>query len=76
MPALAKKVDLVVGVDAAFEVESQMEVKRVAGGQRRVTARFSAKAFSQAAFGLRLVVRQTVAFWRCTSRSSTLWAAA
>ena len=31
MPALAKKVDLVVGVDAAFEVESQMEVKQGCG---------------------------------------------
>ena len=28
MPALAKKVDLVVGVDPAFQVESQMEVQQ------------------------------------------------
>jgi hypothetical protein len=31
VPALAKKVGLVVGVDAAFEVESQMEVKQGCG---------------------------------------------
>lgn len=30
-PALAKKVDVVVGVDAAFEVESQMEVQQSCG---------------------------------------------
>ena len=35
MPALAKKVDLVVGVDASFEVESQMEVQQ--GGGRTGT---------------------------------------
>ena len=28
MPALAKKVDLAVGVDASFQVESQMEVQK------------------------------------------------
>ena len=31
MPALAKKVDLVVGVDPSFEVESQMEVQQGCG---------------------------------------------
>src|SRR2546430_14142276 len=29
MPALAKKVDLVIGVDPSFQVESQMEVQKV-----------------------------------------------
>jgi hypothetical protein len=28
VPALTKKVDLVVGVDPSFEVESQMEVQK------------------------------------------------
>jgi len=28
VPALAKKVDLVVGVDAAFQMEGQMEVQQ------------------------------------------------
>ena len=36
MPALAKKVDLVVGVDPSFEVESQMEVQK---GYRRTGTR-------------------------------------
>ena len=31
MPALAKKVDLVVGVDPSFQVESQMEVQKGCG---------------------------------------------
>lgn len=31
MPALAKKVDLIVGVDPSFEVESQMEVQQGCG---------------------------------------------
>lgn len=31
MPALAKKVDLVVGVDPSFQVESQMEVQQGCG---------------------------------------------
>ena len=35
VPALAKKVDLVVGIDPAFEVESQMEVQQ--GGRRTGT---------------------------------------
>ena len=35
MPALAKKVDLVIGVDPSFEVESQMEVQK--GCQRTGT---------------------------------------
>ena len=35
MPALAKKVDLVVGVDSSFQVESQMEVQE--GGRRTGT---------------------------------------
>ena len=36
MPALAKKVDLVVGVDPSFQVESQMEVQK---GYRRTGTR-------------------------------------
>ena len=36
MPALAKEVDLVVGVDASFEMESQMEVQQ---GSRRTGTR-------------------------------------
>ena len=36
MPALAKKVDLVIGVDASFEMESQMEVQQ---GSRRTGTR-------------------------------------
>ena len=47
----------------------------MAGGQGRVAVRFSLRAFSQAAFGLKPVVRQAVAFWRWHSRSSTSWAA-
>ena len=39
MPALAKKVDLVVGVDPSFEMESQMEVQQ---GYRRTGTRDSA----------------------------------
>ena len=35
VPALAEKVDLVVGVDPSFEVESQMEVQQ--GGWRTGT---------------------------------------
>lgn len=36
MPALAKKVDLVVGVDPSFEVERQMQVQK---GCRRTGTR-------------------------------------
>jgi hypothetical protein len=68
--------DLVSALTRLYEMERQMEVQQGGGRAGTGGGAFSSKAFSQAALGLRPVVRQTVAFWRCTSRSSTRWAAA
>jgi len=43
---------------------------RVEGGQARRTVRFSSSALVQAWSGDKPVVRQTVRFWRASSRAS------
>ena len=73
VPALAEKVDLVVGVDASFQDGAPDGGPAGWLADRDVwRCVFPARAFSQAAFGLKPVVRQTVAFWCWSSRSSTI----
>ncbi len=51
MPALAKKVDLVVGVDPSFQVESQMEVQQGCRGTGAGDGAFFCQGFFPCGIG-------------------------